>query len=134
MMNADELREVANSGGAIGAHTISHPMLSKMREESAYREISQSRLLIESLLGEPVWAFAYPFGGAEAAGVREARMAERAGFKCAFRNTEGQTNRDYFSFPRVHVTFDMGPAELDAHVSGLHHALRNLRAGAALAG
>lgn len=134
MMNADELREIASSGVAVGAHTISHPMLSKMSEESAYAEILHSRLQIETLLGEPVWALAYPFGGGEAVGVRETRLAERAGFKCAFRNTERHANGSDFAFPRVHVTFEMGPCELDAHVSGLHHALRNLRPGAALAG
>jgi peptidoglycan/xylan/chitin deacetylase (PgdA/CDA1 family) len=72
----------------IGAHTLSHPMLPNMPTELAYAEIADSRTQIERVIGEPVWAFAYPFGDRESVGDREADLAQSAGFECAFTNTE----------------------------------------------
>jgi hypothetical protein len=53
-------------------------------------------------------------------------MAEQAGFECAFMNIGGGFGAALpkFAMPRVHVTSDMGLGEFEAHVSGLHRALR----------
>jgi len=54
------------------------------------------------------------------------KMAERAGFTCAFLNVGGgfgaATPR--FTLPRVHVTGEMSLAEFEAHVSGFYGSLR----------
>jgi peptidoglycan/xylan/chitin deacetylase (PgdA/CDA1 family) len=129
MMNADEIRGVAAAGVAIGAHTVSHPMLSKMTESAAYRELYDSRSKLENALGQPVLSAAYPFGDADAVTLREPILARRAGFKCAFKNTEcdgGEGRESRFLYPRVHVSFETSPAELEAHVSGFHRALIHL--------
>jgi len=62
------------------------------------------------------------------------RLAEQAGFRCAFMNTGGgfgaKINR--FALPRVHVTADMTLFEFEAHISGFYRMLRNrLTRGAA---
>jgi peptidoglycan/xylan/chitin deacetylase (PgdA/CDA1 family) len=137
-MNTAEIREVAAAGVAVGAHTLSHPMLSKMSDSAAYRELSDSRSKLEIVLGRPVLSVAYPFGDADAVSPREPELAQRAGFKCAFKNTEhdGSEGRESrFLYPRVHVSFDTSVAELEAHVSGFHRALTHAaRTGAALIG
>jgi peptidoglycan/xylan/chitin deacetylase (PgdA/CDA1 family) len=126
MLTAAELRKLGRAGMSIGAHTLSHPMLSEMPAEAAWSEISESRLGLEQALGHPVWALAYPFGGATSVTQRELQMAERAGFQCAFLNVGGGFGAatPYFALPRVHVTADMNLAEFEAHISGFYRAAR----------
>lgn len=120
------LRQLAAAGMTIGAHSLSHPILARASEELAWREISESRSVIENALGKNVWAFGYPFGNAATVTARDLRLAERAGFRCAFMNTGGgfgaKINR--FALPRVHVTADMSLFEFEAHISGFYRTLR----------
>jgi len=124
MLNLAELRELADAGMTIGAHTLSHPMLSQMPEELAFQEISQGRARLEAALSKPVWALAYPFGNSEAVSAREPELARRAGFKCAFMNVEDAKDGGWFAFPRIHVSSAMTLAELEAHVSGFYRSIR----------
>lgn len=131
VMNRAELRSLQAAGMTIGAHTLSHPMLSKLPAEIAWQEISQSRSELEGALGQRVWALAYPFGDAFSVGQREMEMAERAGFECAFMNGGGGfgAQTPHFALPRVHVAGDMNLAEFEAHVSGFYRSLRQRFAG-----
>jgi peptidoglycan/xylan/chitin deacetylase (PgdA/CDA1 family) len=126
LLNRIQLRELVDQGMSIGSHTVSHPMLSQQSPELAWKEISESRVALETAVGTKVWALAYPFGDAMSVTSREWKMAEQAGFECAFMNVGGGfgAKLSRFSLPRVHVTSDMSLAEFEAHVSGLHRALR----------
>jgi peptidoglycan/xylan/chitin deacetylase (PgdA/CDA1 family) len=126
MLNAPELRQLRAAGMCIGAHTLSHPMLSQATEEMAWTEILESKRKLEESLDQVIWALAYPFGDAGSITHREQEMAERAGFKCAFLNFGGGLGAENprFALPRVHVTAEMGLAEFEAHISGLHRSLR----------
>jgi len=126
LLNINELRQLAEQGMTIGAHTLNHPVLSRQTPELAWREISESRTILEHAIGKPVWALAYPFGDAEAVTSREWKMAEQAGFQCAFMNVGGGfgARLSRFALPRVHVTASMSLAEFEAHVSGFHRDLR----------
>jgi hypothetical protein len=97
-----------------------------MPTELAHAEIANSRAQIESVIAEPVWAFSYPFGDRESVGDREADLAERAGFECAFTNTEDEWSSTNFGFPRIHVSGETTAAELEAHVSGFYGRIRAL--------
>jgi hypothetical protein len=46
----------------IGAHTISHPVLTRIPLHEAMKEISESKIWLESLLGSEVPMFCYPAG------------------------------------------------------------------------
>lgn len=50
---------------AIGAHTVRHPILSKLDLHEAEQEIVQSKLMLEQKLNSPINAFAYPSGGSQ---------------------------------------------------------------------
>ncbi len=135
------LRQLAAVGMTIGAHSLSHPILARASEELAWQEISESRKVLEEAVGQTVWAFGYPFGDAATVTGRDLRLAEQAGFLCAFMNTGGglgakidrakidpskisgaKINR--FALPRVHVTADMSLFEFEAHISGFYRSLR----------
>jgi peptidoglycan/xylan/chitin deacetylase (PgdA/CDA1 family) len=124
MLNRSELQELAQAGMTIGAHTLSHPMLSKMPEGSAWHEISDSRTQMQRLLEGRVWALAYPFGTSEAIGKRESMLARRAGFTCAFSNVENSSGESY-SYSRIHVSSGMTLSELEAHLTGFDLAIRH---------
>jgi peptidoglycan/xylan/chitin deacetylase (PgdA/CDA1 family) len=62
MMNAGEVRALADAGVEIGAHTVSHPILSKVSAEDAWTEISESKKALEAVTGRAVRTFAYPNG------------------------------------------------------------------------
>ena len=131
LLNGSELRQLVDQGMSIGSHTLNHPMLSQQTSESAWREISESRSLLEDAIGKPIWAFAYPFGDPAAVTTREMQMAEQAGFECAFMNVGGGFGASLprFALPRVHVTADMSLAEFEAHVSGFHRDFRSRLSG-----
>jgi peptidoglycan/xylan/chitin deacetylase (PgdA/CDA1 family) len=130
MLNRQELKQLRQAGMTIGAHTMSHPMLSHMSREDALEELARSRSVLEDALHEKVWSLAYPFGACDAVSCREEELARGAGFSCAFMNVEDSSADSKHMFPRIHVSLTTSAAELDAHVSGFHSAIRKLATSA----
>lgn len=62
MLSWNQVKDLADHGVEIGAHTLSHPDLSGLEAEVVEREIVGSVEEINSQLSEPVQTFAYPFG------------------------------------------------------------------------
>jgi peptidoglycan/xylan/chitin deacetylase (PgdA/CDA1 family) len=58
----DQLVEMQRGGVTIGSHTTHHVMLSNEDSSTMLREVSTSRVRLESGLGTPVKHFAYPNG------------------------------------------------------------------------
>jgi peptidoglycan/xylan/chitin deacetylase (PgdA/CDA1 family) len=132
LLRAPELKQLASEAGmTIGAHTLSHPVLVEQSIEFARTEIARCRKATETFLGKPVWAFAYPFGDTDSVGDREYRLAEAAGYDCAFVNEGGTFGRESyrFSLPRVHVTAEMSMRVYEACISGFHHTLQTFFRG-----
>jgi peptidoglycan/xylan/chitin deacetylase (PgdA/CDA1 family) len=105
-MNANELRRLA--GGDIvdiGAHTITHPTLSKLEAGEQRGEIAGSRRQLETALARPVASFAYPYGGASDFDETTARIVRDAGFDHACANVASRLERgtDAYRLPRVLV-------------------------------
>jgi peptidoglycan/xylan/chitin deacetylase (PgdA/CDA1 family) len=128
MLNLAELRQLAEAGMCIGAHTLSHPILSQATLEDAWKEIFESKRGLEDALGQEVWALAYPFGNSSSVTSRESQMAKQAGFKSAFLNTGGGVGplTPRLALPRVHTTAAMSLAEFEAHISGFHRSMQEL--------
>jgi len=125
MLNVHELRELQEAGMTIGAHTMSHPMLSQTSEELAFKEIADSKSHLELALGVPIWALAFPFGNRETVTIREQALAKRAGFKAAFMSVEEGSIENRFAVPRIHVSLKATLAEVDAHLSGFYRSVRD---------
>lgn len=62
LLSGVQLRELAAGGVAIGSHTRTHPRLTELSIEEATHEIANSRENLESVLGQKVDYFAYPYG------------------------------------------------------------------------
>lgn len=127
----DELRALsAEKGLALGAHTLSHPMLAKHEEASARREIAESGRVIAARLGRPVRHFAYPVGDPSSAGAREFRLAQEAGYATAVTTRPGHVFPAHaghlLALPRVSVNgLHQTEAALRALLSGVPFLLWN---------
>lgn len=62
MMTSADVMALRTSGMQIGAHTVTHPILSGLPRELVQQEMAQSKAFLENLLGERVGLFAYPNG------------------------------------------------------------------------
>jgi peptidoglycan/xylan/chitin deacetylase (PgdA/CDA1 family) len=63
LLSWDEIREMAKNGINFGAHTVNHPILTRVSLEQARKEIVESQRRIEENLGQAANTFAYPNGG-----------------------------------------------------------------------
>jgi peptidoglycan/xylan/chitin deacetylase (PgdA/CDA1 family) len=103
MMAPAHLEEIAARGHEIGAHTVSHPKLTRISLDSAREEMRDSKAFLEDLLQKPVTSFAYPKGDYNAA-VRD--VARQVGFENAVTIEEGlvRSPPDWLALPRVWVS------------------------------
>jgi glycosyltransferase involved in cell wall biosynthesis len=62
MLSWSEIRQLTQAGIGIGAHTRTHPDLTKISREQAHDEIFGSKLDLEQTLNIPINVFSYPFG------------------------------------------------------------------------
>jgi peptidoglycan/xylan/chitin deacetylase (PgdA/CDA1 family) len=102
-MTSDEICALARDGlVTIGAHTVTHPMLSKLSPVARQREIAESKLACEALIGAPVLSFSYPYGDYDGE-VRE--TVKMAGFALAVSVHRAPTTAgsDVLALPRIHV-------------------------------
>lgn len=113
-----------------GAHTASHAALATLDALSARAELEDNRKYLETLLELPISHLAYPYGGAEACGPREYRLAEQAGFSTAVTTRKGHLadrNLNRFALPRIGVgCHSEARMSFEANVSGVHAAAEAL--------
>ena len=62
MMTDDQVVELRKKGIDIGAHTMTHPILTRVELGAAEQEILFSKEYLENLLQQPITQFAYPNG------------------------------------------------------------------------
>ena len=104
MMTQAQVRRLADNGIEVGAHTVNHPILTRVSEEEARRELVESKARLEAITGRTVRFFAYPNGQP----VRDydsahVRLARDAGFELAVATADGAVTRhsDAFQWPRI---------------------------------
>jgi peptidoglycan/xylan/chitin deacetylase (PgdA/CDA1 family) len=128
-MNWSEIQELALSElVTLGAHTHTHPVLSRLEDSEAYFEMRFSKTILQSRIGGQVRHFAYPFGGVREASDREFSYARDLGFETAVTTRLGEiridegTNR--FALPRVFVGpgFSIGRLQRTLFVHGIRSA------------
>jgi peptidoglycan/xylan/chitin deacetylase (PgdA/CDA1 family) len=103
MMTSEEVKAIRRAGMQIGAHTISHPILTRSTDEEAAREIAGGKTMLENLIQEPVNMFAYPNGKPERDyAVKHVQMVREAGFLAAVSTAPGVSisATDLFQLPR----------------------------------
>ena len=95
-MGWDELAALAADPlVTIGAHTVNHPILTKLDDKAVRAELDGSRSVIEAALGVRPSHLAYPVGDRSAAGAREFKIAAELGFKTAVTTRPGVVFRSH---------------------------------------
>lgn len=130
-VNGPELRVLARHPlVTIGAHTSSHPILATLDRETARSEMNDNRTYLEAALDRPVAHLAYPYGGPQACGPREAEIAEALGFHSAvttrFQRLTQQSNR--YLLPRLPITAQHTPTRFAAQMNGFLYQPASLSA------
>jgi glycosyltransferase involved in cell wall biosynthesis/peptidoglycan/xylan/chitin deacetylase (PgdA/CDA1 family) len=76
----DEQVQMLGRDFEIGAHTMTHPRLTEVDDQTAAMEIGDSKRYLERLLGKPISTFCYPGGNYRA---KHVKMVRDAGFAYA---------------------------------------------------
>ena len=62
LMDASQVREWLAAGHQIGAHTLTHPFLTRVSFREAREEIFAGKKKLEDIFGVPIRHFCYPYG------------------------------------------------------------------------
>jgi peptidoglycan/xylan/chitin deacetylase (PgdA/CDA1 family) len=104
MLSHDQLQALIEGGVEIGAHTRRHPILTRLSDQEASAEISESKSILEGLTGRPVRLFAYPNGRPHRDyDQRHVRMVRESGYLGAVSTSHGafRPGHDEFEIPRI---------------------------------
>lgn len=111
-LTTEEVQALATGGlVTVGAHTLSHPVLAALPAEEQQREIGESKRRLESILGQPVTSFSYPYGAKGDYTPETLAIVRQAGFICACANFPEPVipKTDRFQLPRFLVRDWDGP-------------------------
>ena len=89
MLNWKQVKEMQQQGIEFGAHTMTHPAMSRLEPQEAERELRESKQLIENRLQTPVQDFAYPFGQPWDCSPEVEQQIARIGFRSAVTTSWG---------------------------------------------
>lgn len=87
----DHIREMSRNGIEMGAHTVTHPILTRIHPSQVEDELVRSKRKIESEINKPVISFAYPNGQASDFSPGIVSLVEKAGYDLAFTLVDGTT-------------------------------------------
>ena len=95
LMNESQIREWLAAGHWIGAHTCTHPRLSRLSRKEAKEEIFSGKKKLEDRFGVPIEHFAYPYGDYNETTVE---LVREAGFQTACTMHRGMNRLDTSPF------------------------------------
>jgi peptidoglycan/xylan/chitin deacetylase (PgdA/CDA1 family) len=103
MLTWHEIREMQSSGIDFGAHTLTHPDLTRLSFDRVEAEICDSKAILENMLGTPVECFAYPYGRYD----NRSREIVRQHFTCACSDKLGliTPDSDPYALERVDAAY-----------------------------
>lgn len=99
LLGGAELRELADDGVEIGAHSMSHARLPDLPPAALAREVGESCRALAETIGRSVRVFAYPYG-AHSAAVRDA-VAACTDAACSTRMGFARSSSDLFLLERI---------------------------------
>jgi peptidoglycan/xylan/chitin deacetylase (PgdA/CDA1 family) len=116
MMNWDQIREMQRGGIEFGAHTLHHPILTRISLEQVRDEVRGSKSRIEAELGEPVLGFAYPNGQLSDLNDPIERIVAESGIQTAFTllngpSLLGEVKRNPYAIRRIFISHRHSLAE-----------------------
>ena len=119
-MTVEELKEFAKHPlVTIQSHTVNHPIITNLTDETLQMELVESKRQLEELTGDTIDVFSYPNGNV---GQREIDALKKAGYKYAF-TTEALDfdveNYQPYLLPRMAMNMHGGRYDNLAKLTGI---------------
>ncbi len=137
LLSWSELAQLATAGFEVGAHSVTHPVLTEITQAEAEREIVESKATIEKELARPVKTFAYPFGMFTRAHYEIVRNHFRGA--CSVELGKASREHDRHQLPRLDVyylrhpalfqMFETLPGQLYIQLRGIGRTIRGILRG-----
>ncbi|MFC1938434.1 polysaccharide deacetylase family protein [Chloroflexota bacterium] len=120
ILSWDDVREMNDGDIAFGAHSITHPILTKLSLKQAEYEIVQSKKDIEEKLNRVVTAFSYPNGQFSDFNSQIKKILKKSSFTCAFTTIPRMITPgiDLYELPRIDPGWDFNTFKVG--LSGLY--------------
>lgn len=127
-LSREQLRKLSDLGFEIGCHSMTHPYLSDLDDVGLQREIAESKVYLENVLGKPVNHFSCPGGRFDR---RVEEVAKAAGYRTVatsrvhanFRST------NQYALGRIAVMRDTQLREFESLCQGHGFWQMNVRSG-----
>jgi len=105
MLTWTQIKDMASQGIDFGSHTVSHPKLIELNDNSVSKELVESKQIIEEQLGIVCSHFAYPYGLLAESTLE---LVHQAGYKtaCSTRSGFNNAERDPLVLHRIEVYGD----------------------------
>lgn len=115
-----QIKEMGNNGIFFGAHTVTHPILTRVPLETAEKEIAESAKMITENTGRPVIGFCYPNGGVSDFNDSIINILKNKGFKYAVTTIWGSNNANanLFALKRMEPNFNNDLVNFECLLSG----------------
>lgn len=96
------IKGLTEKGFEVGAHSVSHPLMDRISPEHCYKELSESRQVLEEVLGREVRHMAYPHGAYNQTAVK---LAGEAGYHtaCTCEFYLAGLNSEFLELPRINI-------------------------------
>jgi peptidoglycan/xylan/chitin deacetylase (PgdA/CDA1 family) len=113
----DLIKSLPSSLVTLGAHTLTHPFLSRLPREAARAEVEQSRTMLSAMSGQDVRLMSFPYGDYD---QEVAAMCKTAGYELVYGIVPESVDPDNDNFVRgrVAVSPDDGDLEFFLKMSG----------------
>jgi len=104
-LSQSQIHEMMDNNISFGSHTISHRILTGLRNEEIIREIRDSKDILESQLGQKINSFAYPVGTRADFDDAIVEIVKTHNYTYACSNVYGMNdeNSDTFALKRIGI-------------------------------
>lgn len=103
-LNKENISEMLlNSNMELGSHTINHKNLSSLKKYEVFKELKESKNILEEQFGIKITSLAYPYGSLWQSNIREWILAQKAGYQYAFSTISKKMRREKYNIPRYNV-------------------------------
>ncbi len=92
-LTAEQIKSIHSEGFCIGAHTVNHPVFIMEDKETIEQELKESKDILENIIKEKVYFFAFPNGKKNIDFLTEhEKLVRNSGYYAAFSTDRGCAN------------------------------------------
>ena len=127
VMSKEQIRQLDKEGLEIFSHTLSHPVLTEIKDDRLEAELVESKQQLQEIVNHEIIGISYPHG---VCNNRVCETAERAGYKLGFTIEPHMidSTTDNLKIGRFSVSPRNSLLKFKLKVSGVYQAVRFLRA------